>query len=126
MKTLLKKSTTIALLFFLFYNYVIAQTTVNYSDDNGIFCNPERGWHIPAYPIGDPLNKNSLITDCRNAGYTLVHCRYEIDAFKTSPLSESFLNQFQQDLNACRDAGVKMIPVFIYAKNDGDDDASSP
>ncbi len=118
----------LVILFTLFQgiNYATAQTTVNYTADNTTnFPNPERGWWIPSYPkIGSPMIKDDLLTNLRNSSYSVVHGRYDIDAFRTSPFSQEFLDLFQQDFNTCREIGVKMIPLFIYARDESEPDAS--
>jgi Domain of unknown function (DUF4832)/Domain of unknown function (DUF4874)/Secretion system C-terminal sorting domain/Carbohydrate binding domain/Fibronectin type III domain len=110
--------------FLLFVILVDAQTTVNYVADNTTnFSNPERGFWKPEYPVNNPLTLNNLNT-YRSNGYSMVSCRYVISTFKTSPLSTSLLNQFQQDLNVCRQAGLKMIPIFMYNESEQETDAA--
>jgi hypothetical protein len=45
---------------------------------------------------------------------SLVFRYFVLDNFKTSPISNSFLQNLQTDFNTARKAGVKLIPRFAY------------
>ncbi len=93
--------------------------TVTYQADGSNFANPDRGMWIVAYAAEgqdsrSPLSAEYLAGQRAQYGRTLVHCRYVIDEFRNAPLSEVFLKQFESDLQACRTAGVNMVPLFMY------------
>jgi Domain of unknown function (DUF4832)/Domain of unknown function (DUF4874)/Secretion system C-terminal sorting domain len=112
------------LLFLITIPTINAQTTVNYTADNTTnFANPERGFWKPEYPVNNPLVLSNL-NNFRSSGFSMVDCRYVISAFKTVPFTQAFLNQFQQDLNTCRQAGLKMIPIFMYNESEQETDAA--
>ena len=47
---------------------------------------------------------------------TLVRKYYLLKPFLASPISASFLTAVQADLDACRSAGVKLVPRFTYIR----------
>jgi Domain of unknown function (DUF4832)/Domain of unknown function (DUF4874)/Secretion system C-terminal sorting domain len=108
-----------------FFQIHFAQTTTNYSADNTTnFPNPERGFWIPEYPTYTPVSVPNLISNRENFGYTTMHFRYIIGNFKTTPLSQTFLDNFTNDLSKCRQAGVKMVPCFWYNEDQNGEDAA--
>lgn len=103
-----------------------------YAADNATnFPNPERGMWMPRYPIEpgtfSPLQKDDLVNNIRLKNYTLVHCRYIISDYRGRDLDARVLDQFRNDLATCREAGVKMVPLFMYNHGsqygEGNDDA---
>ncbi|HEY8402780.1 MAG TPA: DUF4832 domain-containing protein [Cytophagaceae bacterium] len=104
----------------------IPLVTVNYSESNEDFPNPERGFY--RYTETKASNYSVLtvsqLRDFRNfqqpwnANYsvaaTLIFRYYILDIFTNSPLSGSFLTNFAKDCQAAREAGVKLIPRFTY------------
>lgn len=107
--------------------------TIYYIEDSTDIVNPERGFYIPySTTAGNfiPL-KAAALKELRirpqqfpHASYSirtaLIYRAYELDIFKQTPLSDLFLQQFQQDCDAVREAGLKMILRFAYtntAKN---------
>lgn len=98
-----------------------------YLEDHSDFVNPERGFYIPTGTRASnfkPLDTAKLIAmrtkaqRSSRATYeflsTLVYRGYELDTFKTRPLTAEFLQQLQHDFDAVRSSGVKMILRFAY------------
>ncbi|MBK8086657.1 MAG: DUF4874 domain-containing protein [Chitinophagaceae bacterium] len=106
----------------------MAQTiTVNYKESDEDFCNPERGFYIPSgtkasnFILLDAKQLNAYRTQSQqSAGATysvhvsLIYRGYELDGFVQQPLSDTFLYKLQQDFDAVRKAGLKMILRFAY------------
>lgn len=101
-------------------------TTINYSISNEDFPNPERGF----YRYSDTYASNySLLDSATLAGYRNLHQPYSanysvystlifryfiLDIFRTSVISNSFLQNMQTDFNTARKAGVKLVIRFTY------------
>ncbi len=94
--------------------------TVTYSESDENFCNPARGFYSDEYGNISP----SFINSIKAQGMTLVHKIYNIHQFRTSPLSQDFLNQVQADFTTAREGGVKVIPRFFYTDDQNGDDAA--
>jgi hypothetical protein len=77
------------------------------------FPNPERGF----YRYREMQATNNF--DIRRDNNTLIFLKLRADAFRASPLSQVFLDQFQMVCNQARAVGVKLIPRLAY--NDGPD-----
>jgi Domain of unknown function (DUF4832)/Domain of unknown function (DUF4874) len=97
--------------------------TINYTADNTTnFTNPERGWHIQfetCADINEQLNVNTLIDIRTNSKMSLIKKNYNLRLYKNAPIDQTFLTLLQNDLNACRTAGVKLIPLFRYNACEG-------
>lgn len=104
-----------------------AATTIQYQEDTTDIPNPERGFYIPIGTSASdfkPLEAATLIplfhTEHRQgkARYTihstLLFREYTLDTFRSQPLSQTFLDQFEHDLEAVRAAGIKCILRFAY------------
>jgi hypothetical protein len=101
-------------------------TTITYLESNEDFPNPERGFYEYSETSGSHYQKLSeaQLKAYRNpkqgggAVYktvsTLVFRYYELDSFKSGPLSEDFLALVNEDYEIARNAGVKIIPRFTY------------
>ena len=97
--------------------------TVIYDADSANFPNPERGWFHTIAPdfhndvMGEPLTPAQL-AGYRSENLSLVRRYYLIKDFIDSPISQSYLDNYLiNDLNACRQAGLKLIPRFTYIYN---------
>lgn len=92
--------------------------TVNYTPDNTIFANPERGFYqhegTDSSPY-DPLNLTSLRNKRINENITLVLRIFYMEDFLTSNISTSYLNNVTNDFTIARNAGVKLIVRFAYS-----------
>lgn len=101
-------------------------TTVNYVASPADFANPERGFYrYTETRAGNytPLNATTLRgyrteQSIANANYkvtsTLVFRYYVMEGFTNQPLSAALLSNIQGDFDAARQAGVKLIPRFVY------------
>ena len=99
--------------------------SVTYVSDNTNFANPERGWYkytksnsIGTYSF---LSQSSLTTMRTTENITLILRIYDLGAFKTTPISQTFLNNIQTDFNTLRVSGVKCILRFRYTEADNVD-----
>jgi len=100
---------------------------ISYQPNDSDFTNPERGFYIPSGTRAshfEPLHADQLRNyrlspyKAGNASYqvkaSLIYRGYELDIFKDKPLSDDFLNNLQKDLDAVKEAGLKMILRFAY------------
>jgi hypothetical protein len=103
--------------------------SVTYISDNTNFANPERGWYkyTKANSIGTYsfLSQSSLNTMRTSENITLILRIYDLGAFKTTPISQTFLNNIQTDFNTLRTSGVKCILRFRYSETDNVDAVKS-
>ncbi|MEO6316184.1 MAG: DUF4832 domain-containing protein [Chitinophagaceae bacterium] len=101
-----------------------------YKESKEEIVNPERGFYIPRETKASrfvALDATELATyrtvprKTANAKYavqvSLVYRSYELDIFKQQPLADSFLLKLQQDFDAVRTAGLKMILRFAYTNS---------
>jgi hypothetical protein len=99
--------------------------TVTYAPDNTNFANPERGWYkySKANSIGTYsfLSQSSLTTMRTSENITQILRIYDLGAFKTTPISQAFLNNIQTDFNTLRASGTKCILRFRYSETDNID-----
>ena len=115
------------LLLLLFIGVSMESQTVNYVASSENFPNPQRGLY--KYTIGVstgtfvPLNAASIAGYRANNSITLVQRNYILDAFRTSPISQDFLNKIQNDFTIMRNSGVKCVLRFAYS-DDSDNDAT--
>jgi hypothetical protein len=89
-----------------------------YSGDNSNFANPERGFYRHTEtPSGTYsfLNSTSLKT-YRDQGISLILRLFYLNDFASSSIPQHYLSSMQQDFNAARAGGVKMIVRFAYTK----------
>jgi hypothetical protein len=111
-----------------------SDTTINYSESTVDIVNPERGFYRQQNVFASnyvPLDKNALIAyrsdqKINKALYSvsssLVYVEYILDSFIKTPISDSFLKNFNQDCATARAAGVKLIVRFCYVnKSHGGD-----
>lgn len=95
-------------------------TVINYQQSNEIFRNPERGFSADSY---NPLNQ-SFINSVKAQHISVIHRIYTIPQYRNVELSQSFLSVVENDLNAAREGGVKLVMRFSYTDNiDGQDAA---
>lgn len=99
--------------------------TVQFVPDTTDFPNPERGFYrysattATAYvPLQlDELKKfreGGTVAGAYNVVSTLVFRYFVLDGFTQRPLSVLLLDKIQKDLDAVRQAGMKMIARFCY------------
>lgn len=106
----------------LFCTALNAQTTtVNYSASDAVFPNPERGFyryssaHTGAY---NPLDQAFITTFRTSNNITLIHREFRLRDFLTTPISDAYLANMQNDFNKIRNAGLKCIIRFVYSNDD--------
>jgi hypothetical protein len=82
-----------------------------YNADNSVFPNPERGFHnrFDLVPGGE-----TDFSRATNAGNTLVHSYVRLDEFRTSNISQAFLDKLTKGLSAARAQGKKVILRVAY------------
>jgi len=121
-----------------------ATATVTYRPTSENFANPERGFAPPfdppwpaqvtwAFCEQNPANYTwTAWTDAltagklagyRSQGMSVALVRYHIAAFRSSPLSQAFLDRLTADFAAARAAGFKLVPRFTYNWPNGGPDA---
>ncbi|ESU27222.1 hypothetical protein FLJC2902T_21960 [Flavobacterium limnosediminis JC2902] len=107
-----------------------AQTTnVTYTTSSENFSNPERGLyhHTETHSTGYSSLSQATLTNYRNnEKITLILRVFYLENFRTSAISQDYLNKMQADFNAIRNAGIKCIVRFAYSDTDaaGQRDAS--
>ena len=86
-------------------------TTISYSPDlEGVFPNPERGWHNRRDVDGRGNDDDRDFSDVRAAGHTLVHSYLRLDDFRdTDTIPQSYLDDLQDALDAIRRYDLKII-----------------
>jgi hypothetical protein len=113
------------LILLLLFTTLSFSQTVTYTSDNANFSNPERGWYkyTKANSIGSYsfLSQSSLTTMRTTENITLILRIYDLGAFKTTTISQTFLNNIQTDFNTLRASGVKCVLRFRYTETDNID-----
>jgi hypothetical protein len=104
--------------------------TITYTADNITnIANPERGWHIQfetCADVNENLNESELITQRIQNQITLVKKNYNLRLYKNAPLAQPFLDLLQNDFIKCRNAGMKLIPLFRYNACEGEPAPNAP
>lgn len=106
-------------------------TTINYQISTEDFVNPERGFYrysetrasnysnLNVSTLVSYRNLNQPTSDPNFQVYSSLVFRYFIlDNFKSSPISQSFLNDMRDDFDAARTAGVKIIVRMSYTNQE--------
>ncbi|MGL4608180.1 MAG: DUF4832 domain-containing protein [Trueperaceae bacterium] len=97
--------------------------SVSYQGDNSDFANPDRGYYFAHVmsasnpKVIDPTN----IQRMKDEKITIFKRIYNLDTFKSSVISASFLEWIQKDLEVVRENGLKVALRFAYNFNDGSD-----
>ncbi|MDX2076915.1 MAG: DUF4832 domain-containing protein [bacterium] len=110
----------VGLMWILFFTSIHAQDTqtIQYvaSDEN--FPNPERGFYHQDAPMWLNLETVPQSADelrlLRENGMSMVRFYFLIDEFRDAPISDETLTYIQDQFDAVRGAGLKMIPRFAY------------
>ena len=108
----------ILLLFFSANLLVAQQTTVNYTVNNAEILNPERGFYRYTDTYGSspyPLSVTYLNQLRQTENRTILFRYVYLDTFFSGPISTSFLNSIQNDFDAMRQAGFKVVLRFAYS-----------
>lgn len=120
------KKILFCLCFFLAVNFLNAQTSVSYTESNDIFSNPERG--LQKYSITNSnYNNTSNYTNLSqstlkgwrtgNDKVTVIFRYFLLSNFLESNISQTYLDNIQQDFNIIRNAGLKCIVRFSYSNS---------
>ena len=113
------------ILFFVFLlllsNILFAQqyVTVAYDNSGADYPNPERG----LYPYREAPLTLSYVQGLRAQNITTIWRLYNIGAYRNGPLSATFLQQVENDLNVAREGGVKLILRYRYTVSQTGEDA---
>lgn len=99
---------------------------VRYIESSADFPNPERGFYrytstrtsefvsLDAKTLRDYRTPQTLEGATYSVSSTLIFRYYTLDNFVDRPLSDDIIKLFHADMDAIRDAGVKIIPRFVY------------
>lgn len=98
---------------------------VTYQVSNEVFANPERGflhqWEV--FSEGNPMTVSSL-ANLKNEKVSIVLRIYNLEKFKTTPLSQVQLDLIKTDFSRLKDAGMKCVLRFSYTNAQDGTDAS--
>jgi hypothetical protein len=99
----------------------VSGTTVSYQADGSNFANPERGFYFAhVMSASDPKVIDSTnVQRMKNEGITIFKRIYNLNTFKNSSISSSYLDWIQRDLDVVRSNGLKVAIRFSYNFNDG-------
>jgi hypothetical protein len=99
---------------------------ITYTASTEDFPNPERGFYrysetkagnytaLDADELKQWRQLNAVSGGNYQVHSTLVFRYFVMDTFKSTPLSTSFLDAIKNDFTIAREAGVKLIPRFVY------------
>ncbi len=112
----------ITLMGVLLCTFVSAQTsTITYTPSSAVISNPERGFYkftsakSTSYQL---LNQTTLTNYRLNNNITMLYREFRLEDFKTTAISQSFLDNMQTDFNRIRSAGLKCIIRFTYSNSE--------
>lgn len=111
----------ISTLYLIFVNLLICQSLspVTFVESDEIFANPERGFSI----YRDLPVTVALVNNLKQYNVSVIQRIYTIPQFNNSLLSDDFLTTVQNDLNAAREGGAKLVMRFSYTNNQNGEDA---
>ena len=89
--------------------------TVSYISANDLFPNPERGFYKYTDSKGTPALSEQTLREYRQNNASLIYRLYYLKDFKNVPISDAFLSQIKQDMGVARKAGIKIILRFAYS-----------
>jgi hypothetical protein len=95
--------------------------TVNYQGDSSNFANPERGFYF-AHVMSASSPKvidSTNIQRMKDEKISIFKRIYNLNTFKGSSISSSYLDWIQRDLDVVRSNGLKVAIRFAYNFNDG-------
>lgn len=96
---------------------------VNYAGSNEDFNNPERGFYQQVDCSSGPLNAAHL-RNYRNVRHqSLVMCAFILSEALDGPIRPATLALFQRQMDAVRQAGMKVVLRFAYNYTDNAQDA---
>ncbi len=95
--------------------------TLSYPVSTESIANPERGWFysvdITWQTNETPPLTPGLLDELRGQNITLVRVYYSLYPFRQSAIPQEYLDRVQSDFDLARQAGVKLIPRFVYVWN---------
>jgi len=100
-----------------------ASVSVNYTGTSAVIANPERGFYRHV-GCETPVSLSQLQGFRTSGGETMMLCVFYLRNFVTSPISQSALDLFQQQMTTVRNAGMKAIVRFAYNDNNNPADAT--
>ena len=94
-------------------------TTVEFTESDEIFANPERGLHVQIYYTSADLNAHaSAATINKNresaAKLSLYLHSYYLTDYMESDIPQEFLDRLETNMNALREGGAKAVLRFSY------------
>jgi hypothetical protein len=104
----------------------VTGVTVSYQADNSNFSNPERGFYFAhVMNASSPRVIDSTnVQRMKNENISVFKRIYNLNSFRNSSISSSYLDYIQRDLDVVRSNGLKVAIRFSYNFNDGSSDAS--
>ncbi|NHM06871.1 DUF4832 domain-containing protein [Flavobacterium sp. CYK-4] len=104
----------------LLFAFGSAQTVnLTYTASSAVISNPERGFYKHT-STGSTLNQTSLTNYRLNNNITLIYRNFELNDFKTGPISAAYLTSMQSDFTKIRNAGIKCVIRFTYSSDTDD------
>lgn len=101
------------------------KSVVTYEPTDEVIANPERGfYHFPLECDKADFDAATLRQYRDAEQITQVMCVFYLSEFKTGPISQAALDQFQQQADTIRAAGLKTILRFAYTQSTEGDDAA--
>jgi len=100
---------------------------ISYVPSDEVIANPDRGMYYHTETTSSNyslLNQTTLINKRVNDKITLILRVFYLESFKTTAISEAYLNNMKTDFLRCRNAGVKVIVRFAYNSSSSQTDAS--
>ncbi len=91
-----------------------------YKPSGEIFSNPERGF---CTQLGRNFSE-SVVASLSSENITVVQRIYILENFIDTPISDSFLQNIQNDMDIARKAGIKFVVRFSYTERQNGKDAS--
>ena len=97
---------------------------VRYLESSAVITNPERGFYHQI-SCNTPISP-STFASYYGQGNALNLCYFNLGAYLTSPIAQSALDAFQQQMDNMRTAGVKTVIRFAYNQSGSNADAALP
>ncbi len=98
----------------------VVGNTITYSEDKTNFSNPERGFYgqDESGSSSSSLISQAYFDQLKNKNITLVRKLYSMTTFRSGPISSSYLQHIQDDLDLVRSNGFKVVLRFAYTFNE--------
>ncbi|MGV3623355.1 MAG: DUF4874 domain-containing protein [Archangium sp.] len=99
--------------------------TATFSPTTASFPNPERGWYVWASSDFGASLDVAAIDDAYDDGVRIVYAMVNLQAFRTSAISQTYLDALSARLATLRSHGVKAVLRFVYDYTAGGNDATA-